>query len=120
MMPGMETPEGCPDCVSGLYRDGRCIVCAIHRMREQHRQMRERSGPLYEQAAEGSRAASDAWRTAGSPPRVVAVRVGCTGADGEYVSERRWFLAAKFKRGERAEATPEQVAAWNAWRYGPR
>jgi len=48
----METPEGCPDCGSGLYRDGRCIVCAIRRMHEQHRQMRERSGPLYEQAAQ--------------------------------------------------------------------
>ena len=51
---------------------------------------------------------------------MVAVRVGRTGADGEYVSERRWYLAAKFKRGERVEAAPEQVAAWNAWRYGPR
>ena len=57
---------------------------------------------------------------AGSPPKMVAVRVGRTGADGEYVSERRWYLAAKFKRGERVEAAPEQVAAWNAWRYGPR
>ena len=66
------------------------------------------------------RAASAAWRAAGRPPKVVPVRVGGTGADGKYVSERRWYLAAKFKRGEKVEATPEQVAAWDAWRYGPR
>jgi len=42
----------------------------------------------------------------GSLLKLVAVRVGRTGADGEYVIEGRWYLTAKFKRDERVEATP--------------
>ncbi|MGD0703021.1 MAG: hypothetical protein ABSA02_24440 [Trebonia sp.] len=54
--------------------------------------MRERSGPLYDRAAERSGAVSAVWRAAGRPPKVVQVAVGGTGAEGEHVSELRRHL----------------------------
>jgi hypothetical protein len=108
----------CPECGSGFYNDGRCIICAGKRMREQHRQMRQRSGTQYDQAVSRARTATAAWRAAGSPPRVTLVTVGSLDADGNYRSERKWYLTGPFKRGERIEATPEQVDAWYARRSG--
>jgi len=87
-------------------------------MSEQHRQMSQRSGPQYDLAASRSRTGTAAWRAAGSPARVTMVTVGSRDADGNYRSERKWYLTALYKRGERIEATPEQVDAWYAWRAG--
>ncbi len=112
----MDAASACPDCGSSMYNDGRCIICPIRWMHEQHRQMRERSGPQYELAAERSRTASAAYRTAGRPPKVIGVTVGSLDADGGWHREEHWYLAARYKQGERVEATPEQVAAWDAWR----
>jgi len=44
------------------------------------------------------------------------VTVGSRDADGNYHGERKWYLTAPWKRGERIEASPEQVDAWYAWR----
>ncbi len=115
--PVTDVASACPDCGSGLG-GGRCIICVMRRMHEQHRQMRERSGPPYDLAAGRNRTASDAYQAAGRPPKVILVIVGSTGANGEQISEQRWYLAARYKRGEMVEATPRQVAAWAAWRAG--
>jgi len=37
------------------------------------------------------------------------VTVGSRDADGNYRSERKWYLTAPYKRGARIEATPEQL-----------
>jgi hypothetical protein len=65
--------------------------------------MRKRSGPHYDLATERGRITKAAWRAAGSPVRLQRVRGG------------RWYLYASWKRGDRQEATPAQVAAWEAW-----
>ncbi len=112
----MDAPAACPDCGSRFYRDGRCIACAFLREREQHRQMSERSGPEYDKAVSRGRSGTAAWRAAGSPAKVMLVNEGRRDADGNRRSEQKWYLAAPFKRGERIEATAEQVDAWYAWR----
>lgn len=98
----------CPGC--GRPRqspDGRCIFCSMMRMIEQHEQMRERSGPHYDLATQRGRIITAAWRAAGSPARLQRV----------YAGPHRiaWYLYAPWKRGHRQEATPAQVAAWQAW-----
>jgi hypothetical protein len=53
---------------------------------------------------------------------VTLVHVGSRDADGNYHGEPRWYLAVPLRRGQFIEATPEQVAAWQAWcasRAGP-
>lgn len=76
-------------------------------MFEQRKQMRQRSGHLYDQAAERSRIMAAAWRAAGSPARLQRVH---TSPD-----RINWYLYASWKRGHRELATPDQVAAWQAW-----
>jgi hypothetical protein len=105
----------CPDCGSKFYRDGHCLVCSTRRVHEQRQQMQQKSGPGYELAASRSRAGTAAWRAEGSPAKVVMVNDGIRAADGSVQRERRWFLAAPFRRGEFIEATPQQVDAWYAW-----
>jgi len=111
--PGEETGllaanGACPGC--GRPRQspgGPCIVCSmtdrLKRMTEQHEQMRKRSGPHYDLATQRGRIIKAAWRAAGSPVRLQRVHGG------------RWYLYASWKRGGRQEATPAQVAAWEAW-----
>src|SRR5258707_6214134 len=107
---GDEVSEAsCPDCGSSIYQDGRCGACAIRRMSEQHRQMSQRSGPQYDLAVSRSRTGTAAWRAAGSPARVTMVTGGSIDADGNYHGERKWYLTALYKRGERIEATPGVV-----------
>jgi hypothetical protein len=110
MMPSMSDGSACSKC------GGKLCVCGILRLADEQRLMRERSGPLYELAVARSRAGSAAWRSAGSPAKVTLVTVGNLDAEGKYHSELRWYLSAPLPRGEFVEATPEQVAAWEAWR----
>ena len=112
----------CPECGSAQYYDGHCIACAMFRVHEQQRQMHERSGPRYELTVSRARAGIAAWRAAGSPRKVTPVYAGSRDADGNYHAKLHWYLAAPYRRGEHIEATPEQVAAWQAWcasRTGP-
>jgi hypothetical protein len=70
----------------------------------------------------------------GRPPKVIPVRAGGAGADGEYVGERRWYLAGKselpvmfmLQVREIAACGAPRSAAWRASRacghadrYGP-
>jgi hypothetical protein len=75
----------------------------LRRMTEQHEQMLKRSGPHYDLAAQHGRIIEVAWRAVGSPVRLHRVHGG------------RWYLYASWKRGTHQEATPAQVAAWEAW-----
>ncbi len=61
-----------------------------------------------------------AWRAAGSPRRVSLVTGGGDDADGRHNSEGRWYLTSSLRRDAPVEATPEQVAAWQAWRQQRR
>ena len=79
------------------------MIERLKRMIEQHEQMRERSGPHYDLATQRGRIIKTAWRAAGSPARLQRVYGG------------QWYLYASWKRGDRQEATPAQVAAWEAW-----
>jgi hypothetical protein len=106
----------CPDCGSDMYYDEHYVACAMFRVHDQMRQMQERSGPGYELSVTRARAGTAAWRAAGAPRRVTLVTEGHTDADGTWRGEHRWVLAAPYKRGQLVDATPEQVAAWKAWR----
>lgn len=118
--------DTCPDCGSSgplLDHGGRCRVCAMGREREQHRQMRARSGPQYKLSASRSRAASAAYRAAGSSPKVRAAMmpVTFTERDGQLYGleyETRYYLARSMRGADWIEATPEQVAAWVQQRSG--
>lgn len=95
--------------------------------------MRERSGPLYELAVERGRIASAAWQKAGRPRKVTRTWVPVRSADGAIVRdsggspvyEVRCYLTSTMRSGIWVEATPEQVAAWQAYQesrpsFGPR
>lgn len=78
------------------------LNAAIERQWDNWRQMTDRSGQVYDTAKEHSRAVADAYRAAGSPPRVT------TGPQP--------LLYGPWKaRGEQIPATPAQAAAWRAW-----
>lgn len=78
------------------------LRAALERQGAVWKQMTERSGPAYATASERSRAVADAYRAAGSPPRVTS---GPTP-----------LLYGPWKaRGEQIPATPQQAAAWRAW-----
>jgi hypothetical protein len=85
--------------------------------------VRERSGPLYELAVERGRIASAAWQKAGRPRKVTRVWKPVRNADGTIVRdsggapayEFRWYLTSTIRSGIPVEATPEQVAAWQAY-----
>src|SRR5258707_770730 len=102
----------CPGCGGPRDRPERpCIGCSLGRQMDVQRQMEQRQGPDYEKARSRSRESHAAWRAAGSPAQLSRF---FTFSSGEPRSH--WYLAAPLKaRGERIEATPEQVAAWGAW-----
>lgn len=90
---------------------------------EQQRQMREHSGPLYELAVERGKIASAAWQKPGRPRKVTRVwgpvhdadGVIVRDASGDPVYEARWYRASTLRSGNKVAATPEQVAAWQAY-----
>jgi hypothetical protein len=103
------------------------------RQAEEQRQMHERSGPLYELAVERGRIASAAWQKAGRPRKVTRMVRPVRSANGAIVRdsggspvyEVRCYLTSTMRSGVWVEATPEQVAAWQAYResrpsFGPR
>jgi hypothetical protein len=100
-----------------------CITCGMLRQAEEHRQMRERSGPLYELAVKRGRIASAAWQKAGRPRKVTRVWKPVRSADGSMVRdsggspvyEVGWYLASTMRSATPVEATSEQVAAWQAY-----
>jgi hypothetical protein len=109
------------------------MTCALMRQLEAEKQMRERSGPLYELAVECGRIAAAAWQKAGRPrkitraPRPVRDPDGTIVRDsgGSPVYEIRCYLTSTIRSGTWVEATPEQVAAWQAYQesrpsFGPR
>ena len=120
-------PPGCVAHKNHDIRDGqlwRCLICAMRRVHEQYRQMKERSGPQYELSASRSRVGTAAYRAAGSPPKVSSAMVPVTfiERDGQLYGDKyeiRYYLAKSMRRGARPdewiEATPEQVEAWAAW-----
>lgn len=95
--------------------------------------MRERSGPLYELAVERGTIAAAAWQKAGRPRKISRSSVLVRDADcaivrkpdGSAVYEVRCYLTSTIRSGTWVEATPEQVAAWQAYQesrpsFGPR
>jgi hypothetical protein len=83
------------------------VTAAFGRQMAACKQMRERSGPIYEAACERSRVISGAWRAAGSPRLVHRVRrggVSCYVFWSEHSDPRTW-----------EPATDAQVTAWYSW-----
>lgn len=109
-----------------------CMTCALVRQLEAEKQMRERSGPLYELAVERGRIAAAAWQRAGRPRKVSMTSVFVRDADGTIVRdsagspvrEFRYYLTSTMRSGTWVEASPEQIAAWKAYQesrpsFGP-
>ncbi len=78
------------------------VESALGRQHAAWRQMTDRSGPVYATAKERSRVVAEAYRAAGSPPRVTSG------------PEALLYAPWKAKRNI-VPATPEQAAAWRAW-----
>jgi hypothetical protein len=80
-------------------------LCGIRRQAEEERQMRERSGPLYELAVERGRIASAAWQKASRPRKVTRMWKLIRSADGTIVRdsgdapayEFRWYLTSTYQ-----------------------
>ena len=78
------------------------VPAALDRQGAVWQQLADRSGPVYDTAKARSKAMADAYRAAGSPPRVT--------------SGPQPLLYGPWKaRGEQVPATPAQAAAWRAW-----
>src|ERR1700730_4161882 len=96
----------------------RCFICGMRRQFEAEKQMRERSGPVYELAVERGRIASAAYQKAGRPRKVSRTWVPVRSADGTVVRdsggtpvyENHFYLTSTMRSGMWVEATPEQVA----------
>lgn len=77
----------------------------IHATLDCHKQMKERSGPIYDLSRERSRIIKDAWRAAGSPRKVSMIST----KDGvKYVVHR--------SSGDYEFVTKDEADAWYAWR----
>src|SRR5260370_24781979 len=82
-----------------------CVIWGMLIEQEYQRQMRARSGPVYELVEERSKLGSAAWRAAGSPLRVTRQRrpvrdadsAVVLNADGNPRYQDRWYLAASMR-----------------------
>jgi hypothetical protein len=98
----------CPECGGPrTAADRRCIRRSWRRMAEAQDQLSAKARPVYEKWRERSQSGSAAWQAAARPMKVAMVGT----PDGP-----RWYLHAPLKRFEYVEATPEQVAAWLAYK----
>jgi hypothetical protein len=82
------------------------LRASMERTMEVQRQMRARSGPLYELAKDRSRITSAAWRAAGSPRRVHRVH---------FPEGARWILGAPKHPKTWRPSTRSDVDAWFGW-----
>ena len=84
---------------------GERLTAALARQKDALKQMRERTGPIYELARERSRIIGEAYRAAGSPRHVAMVR----GPDG-------WHIMRIVGRGAHTRYEPSTETEWRAWR----